>query len=148
MVVINEALCIQDYFWCQVKKWASDCVYFSNISLKLMQELLRCWWFSVWFGRKHYLDTTDQRDPAVLGNPQECQVSGFSSYLATGLGQVSQAVFSQLPKASTQLCEQVLPPGFHQQILCFPPPPPRPGNMNCSVENFPHETEILNIFVS
>lgn len=57
-----------------------------------MQQLLRCWWFSVWFGRKHYLDTRDQRDPPVLGNPQECQVSGFSSYLAIGLGQVSQAV--------------------------------------------------------
>lgn len=31
---------IQDYFWYQVNKWASHCVYFSNISLKLMQEIL------------------------------------------------------------------------------------------------------------
>lgn len=44
--------------------------------------------------------------------------------------------------------ECVLSPGFHHQILCFPPPPLCPGNVKCSVENFLDLGVMLNLVVS
>lgn len=62
-----------------------------------MQALLRCWRLSfVCFGRKDHLETIDQRHPPVLGNTKKCQVSGFNSYLLTGLWQILQEVFCMI----------------------------------------------------
>lgn len=57
----------------------------------------------VCFEWKDYLETIDQRDPPILGNTKKCWVSGFSSYLLTGLEQILQAVFGMIDQTQYQV---------------------------------------------
>lgn len=94
----------------------------------------------VYSERKDYLQTTDQRDPPILGNTKKCQVSGISSHLLTEFWLVLQTVFCMVPNGWS-VCYLLV---FTNRswtfllLLC-------PGDMKYAVEKFLDQAAVLNL---